>query len=439
MAKCDVVVVGAGLAGLSAARTLVCAGYELIVVEARDRVGGRTWSQTRPDGTVVDLGGQWVGPTQDRILALAEELGVETFPTYDQGETRRVIQGKSEVSPELLIEIFGKLQEMAETIPIEAPWTAKMAQEWDSQTFHTWLIANTNDRITLALARLVATAVFTSEPAELSLFHVLVYIRSAGSIGLLTSVPGGAQERRFVKGAQEISKRVAEELGARVRLNAPVRRLKQDGKSVIVSGDDYEITAKNAIVATPILLAERIIYSPPLPGYRSQLHQRLAPGATMKFHAIYKTPFWRAQGSNGRALADDGPVSVVFDNSPPSGAKGVLVGFVEGDEARKFWPLSADERRKAVLECFARHIGPEASDPLDFVEVNWSDEEWTRGCFGGNFPPGGWTRYGVVLRKPFGLVHWAGTETSPIWMNYMDGAVRSGERAASEVIAALKS
>jgi monoamine oxidase len=207
---------------------------------------------------------------------------------------------------------------------------------------------------------------------------------------------------------------------------------------VVIESEQLRVEARRAIVAIPVPLADRIVYSPPLPGYRSQMHQRMAPGAVIKIHCVYETPFWRARGSNGRVMTDTGPVTVTFDNSPHDGKRGVLVGFVEADEARHFCRLSDADRRQAAIECFVRFFGEQAGSPIEYIETSWSEEEWTRGCYGGNFPPGGWTRYGWVLREAFGRVHWAGAETSTIWMNYMEGAVRSGERAANEVIAALR-
>jgi monoamine oxidase len=202
-------------------------------------------------------------------------------------------------------------------------------------------------------------------------------------------------------------------------------------------GDDFELSARRVIIAVPIAIADHIAFAPALPGYRAQLHQRMAPGSTVKISCVYKSPFWRANGASGRLLTNDGPLTLTLDNSPADTKAGVLVGFIEGDQARQVMRWRVEERRKSVLETLVRYFGPEAGKPLDYVETDWAGEEWTRGCYGSNLPPGGWTKFGPALREPIDRIHWAGAETSEIWMNYMDGAVRSGERAAREVLQVL--
>jgi len=434
----DVAVVGAGLAGLTCARELQRAGLSVAVFEARDRVGGRVLNQELEDGSVAELGGQFVGPTQDRIVTLAAELGVETFPTYDVGEGRIRVRGREDVALAKFADVVGTLDAMAAELPLEEPWTAPRAGEWDGQTLRTWLDANVDDPDAAALLRQVVAAVFTAEAEELSFLHVLVYIRSAGSMASLTQTDGGAQERRFVGGAQLVAQRLAEELGVgTVLLGSPVRRLAGEGERLEVTTDIGVTRARRAVVAVPIALADRIAYAPALPAHRAQLHQRAVPGTTIKTTCIYASAFWREDGWSGRLFTDEGPVTVTFDNSPNGGSPGMLVSFAEADFAREFRRLSVAERRQATLDCLVANFGPAAAEPLDYIETDWSSEEWTRGCFGANFGPGGWTRYGNALREPCGLVHWAGAETSPVWMNYMDGAVRSGERAAAEVVAVL--
>ncbi|GAA0920908.1 flavin monoamine oxidase family protein [Virgisporangium aurantiacum] len=440
MTTVDVAVVGAGLAGLVAARQIQRAGRSVLVLEARDRVGGRLHNHVLPDGQVTDLGGQFVGPTQTCLLALADELGVQTFPVYDTGHTTYSVADRDPVDLPSLDEFFGELDAMAASLSLSRPWTAPHAVDWDAQTFDTWMRTRLPDPAARLLAQLVTTALFTAEPAELSLLHVLVYIRAAGSMGLLTEVVGGAQERRFVGGAQGVAIRLAALLGPdAVRLGTAVRALHQDADGVRVVAGDAEVFADRVVVASPVALADRIRYEPPLPAERAQLHQRVAPGATVKVQLVYPEPFWRAGGSNGRIFTDHGWVRVTFDNTPQSGAPGILVGFVEADAARAFTRLPPRARREAVIDCLVPHFGRPAADPVQYIETDWSAEEWTRGCFGANLPTGTWTRYGHLLRKPVGRLHWAGAETSTVWMNYMEGAVCSGERAAAEVLTAMGS
>jgi monoamine oxidase len=443
----DVAVVGAGLAGLTAARELRAQGLEPIVLEARDRVGGRTLNEPLGDGQVVEVGGQWIGPTQDRMAALAREVGVDTFPTHVTGERLMEFDGKltrySGRVPKIGVGVLAdvqqaqlKLDRLARRVPLDAPWEAPNAERLDSQTFWSWMRRNVYTRGGRALMEIATEAVWAAEPAEVSLLHMLFYIHSAGSFDLLVETDGGAQQDRFVGGSQLVSTRLAEELGEAVELSVPVRRIVHSGDGVVVHGDGLEVRARRAIVAIPPALCARIAYDPPLPGYRDQLTQRMPQGSVIKCMAVYDTPFWREEGLSGEATSDVGPAKLVFDNTPPSGAPGVLVGFLEGARAREYGRLRAPERRAAVVRGIERIFGPRAAEPSRFIERSWADEEWTRGCYGCYMPPGGWTQFGPALRAPIGAIHWAGAETATVWNGYMDGAVQSGQRVAAEVRAA---
>jgi len=447
--KADVAVVGAGLAGLTAARRLVEAGLEPVVLEARDRVGGRTLNHDLGDGKVVEVGGQWVGPTQRRMLALSREVGVDTHPTYDEGEN--VIEWRGElkryrgaiprINPAILADVAQaqvRLDRMARRVPLEAPWEADRAARWDAQTYATWLARNLATAGARTLLEIGAEAVWAQEPADLSLLHVLFYTHSGGGFDSLIGTSGGAQQDRFVGGSQLVALRVADALGAeRIALSAPVRRIAHGTDGVTVAADGVEVRARRGVVALPPALAGRIAYDPPLSGYRDQLTQRMAQGTVIKCMAIYPEPFWRAEGLTGQAASDIGPVRVTFDNSPPDGTPGVLLGFLEGRQARALGRRTPEERRDAVVGCFARLFGPRAASPDGYVERVWADEEWTRGCYGCAMPTGAWTEFGPALRAPIGPLHWAGAETATVWSGYMDGAVSSGERAAADIVAAL--
>lgn len=452
MLETDIAIVGAGLAGLSAARQLVSAGREVLVLEARDRVGGRTLNHAvtaagAQPGTVVEVGGQWVGPTQDRVLALIDELGLSTFKTFNDGKlvdyrdsrrseySGRIPPGAFLGAVEAQVAIT-RLNSMAADVPLDKPWTADKAVEWDSRTFQDWIDDNLYSKNGKALLQLAIESVFSAQPRDLSLLHVLFYIHSAGSLENLINTEGGAQDSRIVGGSQRISLEMAAALGNRILLNHPVLRIDHDDSGVTLRGDGYSLRARHAIIAIPPTLAGRIRYAPALDGLRDQLTQRVPMGTVIKVQCVYPTPFWRSNGLNGQATSDVGPVKISFDNSPPDGHIGVMMGFIEGEDGRRAQRLTRDQRRQATIDCFVRFYGEQAREPLEYIEQNWSGEEWSRGCYAGYFPPGVWLDYGEALRTPIGRLHWAGTETAEVWNGYFDGAIRSGERAAQEILAA---
>jgi monoamine oxidase len=455
----DVVVVGAGLAGLTAARRLVQAGRSVIVLEARDRPGGRVLTESLGGNDYAELGGTFQGPTQDRIKALATEVGIALYSTYNTGNNvfwangRRLEYpnntpaGTAPPDPVVAADIASavtQLDQMSLEVPVDGPWNAPHAQEWDRQTLDTWLREHTSgsDEF-MALTAAATEAIFGCEPRELSLLYTLFYIASSGNeqnpgtFERNFNTTGGAQMRRFAGGAQRVPLRVAAQLGSRVVLNAPVRSITQSASDVTVVSDAVTATGQRVIVAIPPTLTARIDYHPALPALRDQLTQHMPNGTLMKFEAIYDTPFWRAKGLNGQAVSENGPVKITFDASPQDATPGIMMGFIGGHDARVWEDRPASELRDAALQNLANYFGTEALSPNQVLTFNWSTEVWNRGCPVAVLAPGTLVDFGTALRQPVDRIHWAGTETSTYWNGYMDGAVRSGERAATEVLALL--
>lgn len=441
----DVIIIGAGLAGLTAARNLRVAGRSVVVLEARDRVGGRTLSQQLGED-MIDLGAQWVGPQQKRILAMAEGFGVKTFAQYDRG--RKVLEDKkgsirdyadfldsmSIVSKLELARTISRFDQMAAEIPPDGPWVTQYAEKWDSITVEAWMRRNVFMPGSRMMVEAITRTVFAAEPREISFLFFLFYLHAGKGFEVLADIRGGAQQDRFAGGAQQISEKLAEPLGDSLVLEAPVRAIEQTDGGVRVISDRGDYAASASIVAIPPTLAGRIAYSPDLPPQRDRLTQSMPMGSVIKCIAAYETPFWRDRGLSGEAFSEIAPLSVVFDDSPDDASQGALVGFFAGDAAREFTGGDPEKRKKVVLDCLARYFGPQTAEPVAYADQDWPAETWSRGCYVGIMPPGVMTSVGKALREPCGRIHWAGTETAMEWAGYMDGAIESGERAAAEVL-----
>jgi monoamine oxidase len=446
--QADVCVVGAGFSGLTAARKLSHAGLEVVVLEARDRVGGRTWNRDLSDGTTVSVGGTWLGQRQERLFGLCADLGFKTYEQYEGGEALLRLNGQNHrykgTIPKvglLTVASLGlalmRLDRMTRRFRRERPWETPRAEALDSTTLGQWISNPWNVPTKTARNMLGGSLglLFSVDPSEVSLLGSLVLAAGGGSFKYY--MDNQQTETHMVQGGlPEVAGRVAEQLGERVKLSAPVRRIAYNKDYVEVEASSVTVRAKRAIVATPPLLASQIEFDPVLPGPFAHLFRSLVPGAIIRGIAVYDEPFWRLDGLLGETFAPESPVPVSIDQSGPGGSPGVISSYMIGREVDHRSTMDPSERRTMWLNELAERFGPKARSPRAYLETNWSDQRWSLGGMIGHYPPGVLTSYGSVIRQPLGRIHWAGTERATEMHGLVEGAVRSGERAAEEVLQA---
>jgi monoamine oxidase len=446
--EADVCIVGAGFAGLTAARRLTQAGLSVVLLEARERVGGRTYTETLDRSATIDHGGAWLGPGHDALSALAAELGVHTYRTWTKGHSVYVKDGEpkryrgtvSRSAGLLALATMGitmkRLDRMARRVPIDSPWDAPRAAEWDAISLGTWLRRATPPGRGRAILEAVLGDMYTCHPGGISLLHGLQLIAGHGGLDRLTALEGGDQQDRIAGGMGGLASRVAAELGDAVRLGTPVHRVERRGDGVTVTGENATVSAGRAVIAVPAPLTGLIRFDPPLPADRAHLTQRMPMGAITKIGVIYDEAWWREDGLNAVSLDVDSPVALTLDACAESAPPGIISAIVFRDSALRFDRLDPGRRRRLVVDALVQRFGSKAARIADYREHAWANEEWSRGGSMAHMPPGVMTTYGHALRRPVGPIHWAGTETSTVNHGAIDGAVRSGERAANEILAA---
>ncbi|MGP1275329.1 MAG: flavin monoamine oxidase family protein [Caulobacterales bacterium] len=442
----DALIVGAGFSGLEAARRLA-PDHDVIVLEAADRPGGRVLSHTFANGDETDLGGQWVGPGQDRLYGLIAAMGFSTWPLWDEGDhlvraggLKRYRGTIPNLSVPVLLDLnraLSRFEAMARQLDPASPWTHAKAHVWDRMTVGDFLRRYTFTAPAREMFTVGIGAVFCAEPHELSLLHALFYARSGRSLDALLSVTGGAQQDRVHGSMGALAQAVAGTLGDRVHYGQPVRAIGWDASGVSVQTGSQSFKAKRVILALPPSQALGIRFDPALPAGRDALWRRMPAGACIKCVAQYDRPFWRDSGLSGQAVGGELAVRVTFDNTERGKSAGQLLGFIEGEEARRWSAVSAETRREAVLDAFASFFGDAARSPIDYADKDWTSDPWTRGCYAAIMGPGVWTTLGEDLRRPVGPLHVAGTETAIHGFGYIEGALEAGARAADEVRAAL--
>ncbi|EHB53946.1 Monoamine oxidase [Mycolicibacterium rhodesiae JS60] len=447
MADVEICVVGAGFAGLTAALRLKQSGRSVALLEARDRVGGRTFTVEGPEGIWIDRGGAWIGPGQDAIYGLMKEFGVGSYKQYIDGEAMMVVDGKQfryegtiplTMSPWAALNmgaVFLDLTRLCKNFPVEAPWEAKNADKLDRISYAEWLDNHTLSKPAHTLLEAAIAGLYTSAASEVSMLFVLRQLASGGGPSFVLGIKDGSQDSRVVGGMGAVSSKIAAELGEAIQLNTPVRRIIQDDEGVTVEGDGTTVRAQRVIVAVPIAIASQILYEPMLPVDRSFLHQRMPSGAVVKINIVYDEPFWRKTGLTGQTFAPHTLATLTIDASTDAPRPGVMCVITEGPEGRRYSKMDPGARKKEVLDNLVDRFGPQAATPIAYLDQDWTVERYSGGGMLSHTPPGVLTEFGPAITEPCGRIHWAGTETSGVMHGWVDGAVRSGERAAKEVMA----
>ena len=445
----DCAIIGAGLAGLVAARDLRNRGLGVVVLEARDRVGGRVENGVLADGQYVELGGQWIGAGHDAIFELIERYGLRTIGIPARGNLVVRIHGRllevpsaadgAELTPFEVADLSQgllRLRRLAHRLADDPAWVAANGA-WLRQDLRRWV--RTNLRTGGAQARFgeVYEAAFGPMIPKATLEEGLRQINSGPSLETMIANNGGLNQQRIEGGMTALCEALANDLGEVVRLGNPVTKVTHGDTAVVTLASGETVEARTVVSTLPPRLAVALEYDPPLPQWRRDVAEKVAPGNVIKAYLVYETPFWRERGLSGQSSSDEGAVRVTFDTTPADSTRGLLMGFFEGNEADSLAHRSLETRRRAFVESAVHAFGEEAAEPSEYVERDWSAEQYTRGCHGAHFAPGIWTSNGPVLAAPDGCLYWAGAEYSTKFNGYMEGAVRSAEEVAATVALAL--
>ncbi len=445
-----VLIIGGGFSGIAAAKKLHESGVSFRVLEARERLGGRVFTKTISEDLYLDFGGQWIGPTQDRMYELCKEYGIEYFETYNQGKNILDLRGKiktySGVIPKIdllslinLDWLIRKLERLARQIDLNSPWSHPKAGEFDSLSLVDFLKKNSKTDPCFQVIRLGCETIFACDLHELSLLHALFYIKSGTSLDCLINIKNGAQQHRIKGGMQTIVDRMAKDFSEHISFNSSVQKIEKTDSGILVHSESAYYSCQKVIFAVPPPLLDEIEIIPELSQEKKKLLKNYPMGQVGKCFMIYKKPFWRKSGFSGQAVSDENsPFQTLFDCSPADGKYGILMGFAIGNRAKIHFGLSKENRESRMKSLLVSYFGSEASSSIRYEDFTMTDEVWSRGCFAALMPTGAWTNFQDTYRKSEDPFYFAGTEAATRWHGYIEGAVLAGEGSASEVIHSLR-
>ncbi|WP_078542952.1 flavin monoamine oxidase family protein [Litchfieldia alkalitelluris] len=437
----DIVIVGAGLAGLAAALECKKRNSSFVVLEARNRPGGRAHTIHMSDGYNIDLGAHWVSKNHTRVRELIKQFNLQSTPTYNSGQTIFEINGKIRKGAGLkplttlgkldLYMLKTKLKKLIEKLPKGVPLTTPFSYELDKQTIYEFIQNNMFSKDGKEFYTMVIEEIFCSKTHEISVLDWIWCIKSTEEINYLLK----AENEWIIEGAGGLAERMADTLGESIFYESAVERISYQEEDATIFTPTKQWKAKKVIVAAPPNLTTRIKFDPPLPPIRVQLSERSGMPSVIKMIIIYDKPFWRKARLNGKVFS---PLLFSMDSSPPNKSKGVLTILITGENAIKLQGKSEMQRKQEIIKALVTFFGHKASAPLSIIEKNWAEDEWTRGGYGTHYGTGVLTHYGAGLFIPVSnTIYWAGTEAATVWRTYMEGAVQSGQDTANEVIDSL--
>lgn len=443
----DVIIVGAGFAGLAAARKLEIEKPELkiLMLEADEEIGGRSFTQVLDDGTLIELGGQWIGDKHLEMLKLIKEFNLQTYVTADLGFGKSLYYYNNQFYDVLdneFISIIKLIDEMTNSINLEAPWNHPKVKKWDNITFQKFIDKLPYTReVKRLLSQMITAALLSTDSDKISLLQALFYIASNAGFDYASSIIDGAQHYRILGGVLQIAQNIVKNLrNTDIILNEEVEIVNDTNDQVIITTmSNKQFFGKYCILAiSPVVISSDIQFVQPLPKDYQKFLASFQPGAALKVHFVYKEPFWRKNSLTGFVTTSRGWMTEIVDNSTPNSNRGILTAFIYGSKRKEILKMSLELRQHLLTKELSVFFGQEAMEVIDYLEFNWADNSWTGGCFAANLKPGAWTKYGKWWKQPYGLVHFAGTETSSNFYGYFEGALLSGYRVSEEILKLLK-